>query len=283
MTVLVTGGAGFIGSNLVNKLIENGEKVHVFDNLSTGKESNINPEAQFKKIDISVSIPTHIQFDTIYHLAAKARIQPSFKDPLSSHNSNVTGTIKILELAKSQEAEVIFAGSSSVYHSPYANPYTFTKYIGEEYCLLYSQVFHVHTSIARFFNVYGPNHLRTGDYATVLGIFEQQKMDGNPLTITGTGEKRRDFTHVNDIVDGLIRISKNNDSWNGQVFNFGRGENFSINEIAKMFDPVGIKHIPERPGEAETTLADYSHAKKVLGWEPKHNVEDYIKEFISTS
>jgi UDP-glucose 4-epimerase len=283
MAVLVTGGAGFIGSNLVDRLIEKGEEVHIFDNLSTGTRANVNSKAQFKIVDIAKGLPTHIKFDTIYHLAAKARIQPSFKDPVSSHNSNVTGTIHILELARRHDAKVVFAGSSSVYHSPYANPYTLTKHVGEQYCMLYSKAFGLKTAIARFFNVYGKRHLREGDYATVIGIFEQQKINNEFLTVTGSGEKRRDFTHVNDIVNGLIAIAEKNTDWNpinGAIFDFGRGKNHSINEIAAMFKPVGIQHIAERPGEADSTLADFSYSKGRLGWEPKHNVEDYIKEFI---
>jgi UDP-glucose 4-epimerase len=190
---------------------------------------------------------------------------------------NVTGTVEILELAKRCGAKVVYAGSSSFYYDPYANPYAYTKWVGEEYCKLYNKVYDVPVAIARFFNVYGPGCTVDGPYSPVIAIFEDQIVNDKPLTITGTGEQRRDFIHVHDIVDGLIAMSK--ESWNAEIFNLGSGKNVSINELAEMFDPKHTTYIPTRQGEADASLADISLAKQKLGWEPKVDIKEYIKEF----
>lgn len=281
--VLVTGGAGFIGSNLADALLAQGHEVHVWDNLCTGKEENIPKEAFFTRRNVSKPYLEGCEdegFKVIYHLAALARIQPSFKDPLGTHDANTTGTQAILEVARANDAKVVYAGSSSFYHDPYANPYTFTKYIGEEYCKMYNKVYGLSVGIGRFFNVYGPRQLGEGAYATVIGIFENQKSEGKPLTITGTGEKRRDFTHVSDIVAGLMAIAEG--EWNGEVFNFGTGRNHSINELADLFEPDSKHYLPNRPGEAQTTLADISFSREKLGYEPKVRLEDYVTEFVAS-
>jgi UDP-glucose 4-epimerase len=282
MSVLVTGGAGFIGSNLVDSLIEKGYDVTVWDNFSTGSFENINPSAHFYKINLEDVEPEAIlqRFETIFHLGALARIQPSFKKPIETHDANVTGTIKVLEVARKCKAKVVYAGSSSFYHDIYANPYTFTKWIGEEYCKLYNEVYNVPVAIARFFNVYGFRHLAEGPYATVVAIFEEQKKNNKALTVTSDGEQRRDFTNVDDIVDGLIKMSK--DDWNGEIFNLGTGRNHSINELAELFNPKSIEYIPKRPGEADVTLADISFTQEKLSWKPLVSIEDYIKDFISS-
>jgi len=274
MKYLVTGGAGFIGSNLVDRLIENGHEVVVWDNYSTGKKENENPKvAYINENIISCEYRVANGYDAIFHLAAEARIQPSFEHPLLTHNSNVTGTIHVLEQARKNNCRLIYAGSSSVYHDQYANPYSFTKMKAEEYCTLYNKIFNVPISIARFFNVYGPRQLEEGTYATVIGVFEKQRREGKPLTVTGDGEKRRDFTHVDDIVSGLIAMSKQD--WNAEVFNLGTGINHSINELADMFQCPYV-HIPERPGEATTTLADIQFSKESLGWSPERSLQEYV-------
>ena len=281
MSILVTGGAGFIGSNLVDKLVSMGEDVRVLDSYSTGRHENENPKAKYFNIDVADLTPDQAGisesliggFDTIFHLAAEARIQPSFDKPLETHRSNVTGTVNILELARKYRSRVIYAGSSSVYHDPYANPYSFTKLKAEEYCTLYDKVYDVPVAIARFFNVYGPRQLTEGAYATVIGIFERQKAAGLPLTITGDGEQRRDFTHVSDIVDGLIKMSS--DDWGGTIFNLGTGTNHSINQLAGLFKH-DTQYIPKRRGEALTTLADIKKTQNWLGWSPKYTLEDYV-------
>jgi|688.fasta_scaffold13682_5 UDP-glucose 4-epimerase len=276
MKCLVTGGAGFIGSNLVDSLIDQNNEVVIWDNLSTGKKENLNPKARFFRYNVSEEHDLE-KFDVIFHLAAEPRIQPSFQKPVLTHESNVTGTLKILEYAAKTQAKVVFAGSSSVYHDIYANPYSFTKHVGEEYCALFNRVYGVSVAIARFFNVYGHRQLDEGAYATVIGIFAKQFKNKLPLTITGNGEQRRDFTHVQDIVSGLIAMSKQHH--NATVFNLGTGKNYSINELAKMFKHDYV-YIPKRPGEADTTLADLSTSTKVLGYRPTINLEEYISELI---
>lgn len=279
--VLVTGGAGFIGSHLAEKLIAEGHEVHIWDNFITGKTINIPDRTKFEYVDIAnMEKNKDVGFEVIFHLAALARIQPSFKQPVLTHEINVNGTLKILEYARINHAKVIYAGSSSFYHDVHANPYTYTKWMGEEYCRLYNKIYKVPVAIGRFFNVYGPRHLCEGDYATVIGIFERQRRNNEPLTVTGTGEKRRDFTHVHDIVRGLVAMSHG--VWNGDIFNLGTGVNYSINEVAKMFNPIDIKYIPERPGEADTTLADYSVSKEKLGYAPRHSLENYISKFLGS-
>lgn len=288
MKYLVTGGAGFIGSTLVDQLLEKDHDVTVLDNCSTGKWENL-PSHDRLKVDQDDVSNTHGQiaksweqtrtkFDVIFHLAAEARIQPSFEKPVLTHNSNVTGTVQILELCRKHKARFVYAGSSSVYHDKFANPYTFTKQLAEDYGTLYNRVYDVPVAIARFFNVYGPRQLEEGNYATILGIFEKQFREDVPLTVTGTGEKRRDFTHVYDIVSGLIAMSK--DDWNADIFNLGTGTNHSINEVAKMFNHP-IEYIPNRPGEAQTTLADIQESKSKLGWEPKHCLKEYVNDLLS--
>lgn len=280
MRALVTGGAGFIGSHLVDRLIADGHSVKVWDNLSTGKREQVNPAAQFHEISVDhicSELHDEDKIDVIFHLAGEARIQPSFRSPRLAHDSNVTGTVNMLEVARTCKARLVYAGSSSVYHDMFANPYTFTKQLAEYYCALYYTIYKVPVAIARFFNVYGPRQIEEGAYATVVGIFEKQKREHKPLTVTGNGEQRRDFTHVYDIVDGLVQIGQENR--NGEVYNLGTGENFSINEVAMMFHSP-VVHIPKRPGEAWVTLADTRMARK-LGWEPKHRLPDYIEGVLN--
>lgn len=281
MKCLVTGGAGFIGSHLVDRLVSLGHTVKVWDNYTTGRKENHNPKARYYDINVADISPEHHAKDAqevIFHLAGEARIQPSFRNPETVHHSNVTGTAKILELARFTGAKVVFAGSSSVYHDKYANPYSFSKQIAEDYCTMYSQIFNVPTMIARFFNVYGKRQLDEGAYATVIGIFERQYRENKPLTVTGTGDQRRDFTHVSDIVDGLIGMSELHTYAN--VYNLGTGKNHSINEVADLFGKPKT-YIPKREGEAWTTLADISKSQQDFGYEPKVSLEDYIKEFVS--
>ncbi len=282
MHYLVTGGAGFIGSNLVDLLINIGHSVDIWDSSCT--ESHEVGNAHFYNIDISCvdDVFQHgCYYDVIFHLAAHSRIQPSFKLPLLTHNVNVNGTVNILELARKFNSKVVYAGSSTACLDVYNNPYAFSKWVGEEYCKLYSNIYGLSTSIARFFNVYGPKHMKTGDYATILGIFENQKLIDQPLTITGDGEQRRDFIHVYDVIKGLIKLSSFD--FKADIFNFGSGVNYSINEIAHMFNCSDIKYIPTRSGEDRNTLADISKTCKLLDWIPKYSVENYIKNFLQTS
>ncbi len=285
VNIIVTGGAGFIGSNLVDCLISNNHNVVVVDNLRTGKIENVNSKAKFLEFDVSDNWLSHeflneFSCDTIFHLAALPRIRPSFLNPQEVIAVNCLGTVNMLEYAKNKKAKVILAGSSSVLYDSKANPYTHSKFIAEEHCVMYNKVFGISVAIARFFNVYGKRHISHGEFANVIGTFERQTKQKKQLSIFGTGEKRRDFTHVNDVCSALLKMHKN--FWDAQIFNIGRAKNYSINEVADMFKPIGIDYFPSRSGEAQETLADISQTKEILKWEPQYNLEDYVSTFLST-
>ncbi|MDA7496002.1 NAD-dependent epimerase/dehydratase family protein [bacterium] len=277
--ILVTGGAGFIGTNLIKRLLKDGHNVVSIDNYSTGNEENEQEGCTYHNVDIRDAVDFDFfmeEPDVIYHLAALPRIQPSFEFPALTMEIGMLGTMNILEWARNKECKVIYAGSSSVHSGHYSNPYTFSKVMGDELCMAYKQMFGVDTKICRFYNVYGPHQLTEGEYCTVIGVFENQYKEGVELTITGDGFQRRDFTHVDDIVEGLILTSES-EEFDLDIVELGRGHNHSINELAEMF---GCEHtyIPKRPGEAEVTLCDTSVAKKDIGYNPKVNLEDYVKE-----
>jgi len=226
--------------------------------------------------------------DIIFHLAARARIQPSFKTPTQSFESNVVGTQNILEWARQNgNIPVVYAGSSSKHGDIYSNPYTFTKWQGEQLCEMYANVYDLAVTICRFYNVYGPHQLTDGDYCTVLGIFESLYKKDKPLTITGDGEQRRDFTHVDDIVDGLVRCytSMLNSRYSANYyerfneFELGRGKNYSINEIADAFgEDYPRQYVFALPGEMRETLCTDTEAREQLDWQPTRDVIEYIKE-----
>ena len=297
MRALVTGGAGFIGTNLIKRLVKEGHDVISIDNYDTGKREHHQDGCSYNNFDISKD---HVPYgrlywskstkpmdesgypDVIFHLAALPRIQPSFKTPTESFKANVLGTMNILEWArKNGNIPVVYAGSSSANGDKYANPYTFTKWQGEKLCKMYSYIYEVPTAICRFYNVYGPHQLTEGEYCTLIGIFETLYKEGKPLTITGDGEQRRDFTHVEDIVDGLMRVSEHN-TFMGQEFEFGRGKNYSVWDIAEAFGKGHrIKYIDGRPGEMRETLCTDTTAHDLLDWEPTKDVIDFIKENYS--
>ena len=281
MDILVTGGAGFIGANLIKRLLKDGHNVVSLDNYSTGKKENEQEGCVYHDVDIRDAVDFDFFMenpDVIYHLAALPRIQPSFEFPALTMEIGMLGTMNILEWARNKKCKVIYAGSSSVHSGHYSNPYTFSKVMGDELCMAYKEMFGVNTKICRFYNVYGPHQLTEGEYCTVIGIFERQYQEGVELTITGDGTQRRDFTHVDDIVEGLILTSESED-FELDYVELGRGHNHSINELAEMFG-CGYTYIPKRPGEAEVTLCDTSLAKKDIGYEPKINLEDYIKSVV---
>ncbi len=280
--VLVTGGCGFVGSNLVDMLVKDNE-VYVVDNLDTGKKENCNPNAKYIFEDIldvfSGETPEYLKdVEVVFHLAALARIQPSFNRPAKTIDVNARGTSLVCEFARNVDAKLVYAGSSSFYAGVYLNPYAFTKWQGEEICKMYSEVYGTKTAIARFFNVYGERQPYEGPYGTVVGIFERQFGTGQDLTITGNGEQRRDFTYVKDICSGLIAMSKG--EFLGEVFNLGRGENFSINELAGFFTGAETTYIPARPGEAWETLADISKSTETLSWTPNYDLQSYVSNWI---
>lgn len=277
MKIVVTGGAGFIGTNLVKRLIKENHTVWSIDNYSTGFIKNHQEGCNYIESDVRTTDFDFSDIDVIYHLAALARIQPSLKNPQTAIDANVIGTLNILENARQYNIPVIYAGSSSKHHGLWGSPYAWSKYGGEQLCKLYSEVYGLNTTICRFYNVYGPHQLEEGEYATVLGIFEKQHRNGDPLTITGDGEQRRDFTHVDDIVDALYRC-KDRES-KADIFELGRGQNFSINEVVKLFNHP-YTYIAARKGEYPYTLCDYSYAQKELKWNPKINLEDYLTSYL---
>ena len=236
MNILVTGGAGFVGTNLIKRLLKDGHNVVSLDNYSTGKAENEQEGCKYYDVDIRDVLDFDFfmeEPDVIYHLAALARIQPSFKNPAPTLEIGILGTMNILEWVREKDCKLIFAGSSSVHSGKMKNPYTFSKYVADDLCLLYKEHFDVDVSICRFYNVYGPHQLTEGKYCTVVGIFQRQYENKEPLTITSDGEQRRDFTHIDDIVSGLILTSESETSY--KTIELGRGHNHSINELAEMF------------------------------------------------
>lgn len=277
MNVLVTGGAGFVGTNLIKRLLEGGHSVTSIDNYLSGYVANHQDGATYIFGDImNLEVLSNVKFDIVYHLAAIARIQPSFKHPVEYFETNTNGTLNIAQYCVNNKIPLVYAGSSSHHSGKFKNPYTFSKDIGEEIIKLYQDHFELKSSITRFYNVYGPYHLRDGGYSTVIGRWEKQYDDGEPLTIYGDGNKRRDFTHVDDIVNALIKIQQK-DAW-GHTFELGRGKNFSLNEVADMFKEDRT-YLEDKPGEAQETLCESNLAKFVLGWFPIINLPDYINEY----
>ncbi len=307
---IVTGGAGFIGSHLVDALIKDSFDVTILDNLSTGRKSNVNKLAQFIEADIrdlKKIKPYFKNTNLVFHLAAMARIQPSIKDPANTFDNNVAGTLNVLLAARDAGVKrVIYSASSSSYGDQktlplheemtphFKSPYALSKYIGEELCRLFSGLYGLETVSLRYFNVYGPRQLVDGAYATVIGIFIKQAKEGKPLTIVGDGNIERDFTHVKDVVRANILAGNSDKVGSGELINIGTGHNYSINEIAAMILAPNIKqpktilatalknrratYIPPRPGETRKTLANNSKAQKILSWKPTVTTEEGIAE-----
>lgn len=292
---LVTGGAGFIGSNLVDALIGEGHEVLIIDNLSTGKRENINPKAKFLEADLrefDKVRPIFQGVDFVFHEAALPRIPLSIEKPKESNDINIGGTLNALIASKAAGVKrFIYAASSSALGSndkiPMRedgqcyplNPYALQKYVGEIYCRIFFEIYGLPTVSLRYFNVYGPRQPREGSYVPVVGIFLTQKAAGQSLTITGDGEQTRDFTHVSDVVRANILAMGSEKAGKGEVINVGAGHNHSINEIAEMVGGETV-HVSARPGEMQNTLADISKAKELLGWQPEIRLEDGIKRLL---
>lgn len=292
---IVTGGAGFIGSNLVDKLIDMGVEVHIIDNLSTGFEKNINPKATFHKIDISTINPELAWYefkntDAIFHTAALARVQPSIKDPIPFDSVNVGGTLRMLKLAHNLGVKrFVYSASSSCYGNNKnfptpetestnpLSPYGLQKYIGEQYCKMFSEVYGLDTVSLRYFNVYGERMSLEGVYKLAIPIFANQILSGKPLTIHNDGEQRRDFTYVGDVVNANILAATNPEDLKGEAFNIGNGNNYSVNELADMLG--GEKSYGNKVIEPFQTLADNSKANLDLGWIPTGDLPTWIETY----
>lgn len=277
MKILVTGGAGFIGSNLIKKLLNQGMIVDSLDDYSLGSIENEIAGCTYHAGDIS-RIKDLDSYDIIFHLAALSRIQPSFNNPSETYRVNTTGTQQVLEFARLTGAKVVYAGSSSKWHDPYQSPYAACKYMGEEVCKMYKKTYGMDVEIARFYNVYGPNEIVDGDWAAVIGVWRRQVENGEKITIVGDGEQRRDFTHVYDIVEALYRIGFKNEV-HEDAWELGSGKNYSINEVYEMFkNKFGVEsiYISDQSGNYRKTLRENNDALERLNWQPKDRLKDYI-------
>lgn len=281
MKILVTGGAGFIGTNLIKRLLKEGHEVVSLDDYETGTEDNHVDGATYVTGDIeSLMYWKGEDFDLVYHLAALSRIQPSFEDPTECFRVNAQGSQVVAEWARLNDVKVVYAGSSSRWHDPFQSPYAAFKHMGEEVFKLYRQTYGIDAEICRFYNVYGPDEIIEGDWAAVIGIWRRQVRDGEKITIIGDGEQRRDFTHVVDIVDGLYKVGmgdeKHEDAWE-----LGCGVNYSINEMFGMFKEkfpqIESLYLPDQAGNYRKTLRENNDLLDRLDWKPQDRLRDYIQ------
>ena len=269
MKVLVTGGAGFIGTNLIKRLINEGHEVVSLDDYETGTKDNHVEGAKYIEGDIETIEYIQGDYDLCFHLAALSRIQPSFENPTETFRVNVRGTEAVCEWARHNNVKVVYAGSSSKHHDPSQSPYAAYKYLGEEVCKLYKKTYDLNVEICRFYNVYGPDEVIEGDWAAVIGIWRRQVRD-----------QRRDFTHVVDIVDGLYKVAVgtevHEDAWE-----LGCGVNYSINEMFNMFKErfpqLESLYLPDQPGNYRKTLRENNDTLERLGWIPEDRLNDYIQ------
>ena len=281
MKILVTGGAGFIGTNLIKRLLQEGHEVVSLDDYETGTEDNHVDGATYVTGDIeSLMYWKGKDFDLVYHLAALSRIQPSFEDPTECFRVNAQGSQVVAEWARLNKVKVVYAGSSSRWHDPFQSPYAAFKHMGEEIFKLYRQTYGIDAEICRFYNVYGPDEIIEGDWAAVIGIWRRQVRDNEKITIIGDGEQRRDFTHVVDIVDGLYKVGmedeKHEDAWE-----LGCGVNYSINEMFGMFKEkfpqIESLYLPDQAGNYRKTLRENNDLLDRLDWKPQDRLRDYIQ------
>jgi len=292
---LITGGAGFIGTNLAERLVREGNEVLVADNLSAGDYRDRLPkQVKFHKTDIRnteelASILTDVE--VVVHLAALPRVQFSIENPVDTHDVNVNGTLSVLEACKKAGVRrVVYAASSSAYGDQEClplsldlrpqpkSPYALQKYFGEEMLKLYSEIYQLQTVSLRFFNVYGPHLDPDGNYALVIGKFIKQASDGKGLTITGDGEQTRDFTHVSDVVEAISLASTKATVGKGEVLNVGAGKQTTMNKLASLISDK-VEYIEARL-EPKHTMADISVTKDLLGWEPKIQVDEGVRELV---
>jgi len=278
MKILVTGGAGFIGTNLIKRLLFEGHNVESIDNYDSGLVSNHVDGCNYHTGDIESIDLMDKDFNMIYHLAGLSRIQPSFKNPTETFRVNTIGTESVCSFAKKINAKVVYAGSSSRWHDPFQSPYACYKHMGEEICKMYRKVYDIDIEIVRFYNVYGPNEVVNGDWAAVIGIWRRQVINKEPITIVGDGNQRRDFTHVIDIVDGLYRVGTSNEK-HEDAWELGTGTNYSILEVYEMFkEKFGCDklHIENQKGNYRITLRENNDAIDRLGWSPENRLKNYV-------
>ncbi len=296
--VVVTGGAGFIGSHVVDRLLKDGKDVVVIDNFSTGRPENLahhRENAQLRVIQADINdrekIGQYFQgADWVIHVAALADVVPSIERPLDYHHSNVNGTITVLECARAANVKrFIYAASSSCYGIPdvYPTPetapirpqypYAVTKYLGEEYVLAWGKIYKMPVVSLRFFNVYGPRSRTSGTYGAVFGVFLAQKIQKKPLTVVGDGTQSRDFTYVTDIVNAIVTAAESDVS--NEIMNVGSGNHYSVNKLVELLgEPV--THVPRRPGEPDITFADTTKIKARLGWKPQVTFEEGVAQML---
>jgi UDP-glucose 4-epimerase len=294
MKSLVTGGAGFIGSNLVDRLIEMGHEVVVIDNEYSDAHDQFywNDKAQNYKYDIrdyENTRPLYDGVDYVFHIAAEARIQPAIENPIEAVSINSVGTVTVLQCSREAGVKrVMYSSTSSGYgmnQTPNVetqpddclNPYSVSKVNGEKLCKMYTNLYGLQTVCFRYFNVYGERQPLRGQYAPVIGIFLRQRAAGEPLTIVGDGNQRRDFTYVGDVVNANLVAALSNpdpDAF-GEVYNIGTGTNYSVNQIARMINHPKVNIAP-RPGEARVSLANIQKIKKTFGWSPTVKLEEWL-------
>ncbi len=276
--ILVTGGVGFIGSNLIKVLKKLDNDVYSLDNYSSGNQNNEIPGVTYINEDITKIDSIDSDFDLCFHLAAQSRVQPSFDNPEESFRVNVYGTSKVMEWARVNDVKVIYAGSSSKHHNPSDSPYAMYKFLGEEVCRLYRKSFRVNVEIARFYNVYGPGENIDEKYGNVIGIWIAKIAMGEPLPIVGDGDQKRDFIHVFDIVEGLVKIAFS-DFHHKDAWELGTGVNYSVNNVYEFFKKrfnVNSINLPDQPGNYRKTLRENDDTLKLLNWSPKDRLEEHI-------
>ena len=292
MKMLVTGGAGFIGSHLVDALLVQGYEVIVVDNFSTGRVENLDlPRGKVELVEADIAKPGEWQqcfkdVSAVFHLAALADIVPSIRNPRAYYEANVNGTFNVVEASVTCNVNsFVYAASSSSYGlaeqlptPESANidpqyPYALTKFLGEEVVMHWAKVYGLPATSLRFFNVYGPRSRTSGTYGAVFGVFLAQKLANKPFTVVGDGEQTRDFTYVSDVVDALIKAAGSD--INGEIINIGSGNTYSVNHLVELLEG-DVVHIPKRPGEPDCTWADIAKAKKMLSWEPKVSFEEGV-------
>ena len=292
-TALVVGGAGFIGSTLVDELIKEGWRVKIIDNFLTGKKENLNPEAEFYELDVrnlEKIKPVFENVDYVFHLAAWPRIQISIENPVESNDINLVGTLNVLVAARDAKVKrMIYSASSSAYGRQEKNPwredmapnpispYGLQKYVGEIYCRIFSEIYGLPTVCLRYFNVYGRRQSSEGAYCSVLGTFFNQRKSGQTMTIVGDGEQKRDYTNVKDVVRANILAAKSPKAGKGELINIGRGRSYSVNQVAQMIGGPKTNVAPRF--EVKESLADNARAKELLNWEPEVDLPDWIEEF----